>query len=86
MAKATAADRIHFLRIAEANASIELDRQKLAGSEDPAAKIEEALRLSNAMLRLPGVAAQAEPEAPTFSLLERWRNAQSQGRHGGHRG
>jgi hypothetical protein len=86
MAKATAEDRAHFRRIAAASARIEHDRQQLAASEDPAAKIEEALRLSNAMLRLRDVPAPAEPDSPAFSLVERWRRAQKQVRRDSPRG
>jgi hypothetical protein len=47
MAEVTAADRAHFVSIAEASAELDSDRQKPAASVDPATKIEEALHLSN---------------------------------------
>jgi hypothetical protein len=83
MAEATAADRAHFRRIAEASAELESDRQKLAASEDPAAKIEQALRLSNMLVRR--VAVQPEPEPARFSLIERWRNLQTKASSDGNR-
>jgi hypothetical protein len=83
MAEATAADRAHFLRIAEASAELESDRQKMAASEDPATKIEEALRLSNMLVRR--IAVQPEPEPARFSLIERWRNLQTKAGSDGNR-
>jgi len=44
VARATAADRAHFRRIAEANSALESARQQEAGEQDPGWKIEEALR------------------------------------------
>jgi hypothetical protein len=78
MAQATAADRAHFLRIAEANAAIEVARQKAAGNEDPGSKLEQALRLSNELLR--HVAKESKAERKRFSLIERWREARAEGR------
>jgi hypothetical protein len=83
MAEATAADRAHFLRIAEASAELESDRRKIAASEDPASKIEEALRLSNVLIRHSAV--QPEPAPARFSLIERWRNLHAEGGSGGNR-
>jgi len=75
MTNVTAAHRAHFSAIAEASAAIELERQTSAAHEAPAAKIEEALRLSNALLRT--VTKPSEPDATTFSLIKRWREIQA---------
>jgi hypothetical protein len=79
MAKATPADRAHFERIATASEALERARQAEAAVQDPASKIEEALRLSNALLRDEGT-VEAPPKA--FSSITRWREAQARGQHG----
>jgi len=83
MAKATPADRAHFERIGHAAQALDRARQAEAAKQDPASKIEEALRLSNALLRGPEV---GDPPPKRFSLIARWREAQARGKHGRNRG
>jgi hypothetical protein len=66
--------------IAEANAAVELARQRAVGNEEPGSKIEQALRLSNELLR--HVARESESERKRFSLIEQWRAARAEGRSG----
>jgi hypothetical protein len=77
MAKATDRDRTHFARIAKASAAIEREREREAAFESPAAKIEQALRLSNALLRSAPRDAEAATEQASepqrVSLSARWR-------------
>jgi hypothetical protein len=73
MARATDRDKAHFVRVAEASAALERARERAAALESPAAKIEQALRLSNALLRAAPRASIARNERTPVSLAARWR-------------